>query len=156
MKLFLLRHGKAKEGIDNQKDFDRGLAEKGFKQSKKIGKYLKNSGISYAIVSSAKRTMETFDSVNKYLNIEEVYESKDLYLASSETINNVINTHVTEKDVMVVGHNYGISDLVDFYTGIDITLSTGMVAIIEFDVQSSAHFSRYAGRLIEVITPKTL
>lgn len=156
MKLFLLRHGKAKEGVENQKDSKRQLAEKGHKQSKKIGKFLKDFDIKYALVSTAKRTMETFDDVNKYLNIEEVYESEDLYLASDKKINEVINTHITYHDILVVGHNFGISELVDYYTGIEIVLSTGNLAIIEFDVQSSAHFSQNAGRLIEVISPKTL
>lgn len=144
------------EGVENQKDFNRALAEKGYKQSKKIGKYLKSFKIEYAIVSSAKRTMETFDTVNEFLKIEEVYESEDLYLASDRKINEVINTHITHKDLLVVGHNFGISDLIEYYTGIDIVLATGHLAIIYFDVQSTAHFSKDAGRLIEVISPKTL
>lgn len=156
MKLFLLRHGKASEGVQNQKDFDRPLAPKGHKQCKKIGKFLKSEGINYAIVSSAKRTMETFDIVNTYLNIEEIYESKDLYLAQDVKINEVINAHVTHKDILVVGHNFGISELVYYYTGVDVVLATGELAIIEFDFQSTAHFSKQAGRLIEVISPKSL
>lgn len=156
MKLFLLRHGKAVQGFENQKDFDRDLADKGMKQSKKIGNYLRGNGIKYGLVSSANRTQQTFDILNKQLNIEEVYESPDLYLASAETINEVINSHVTGHDLVVVGHNFGISDLIDYYTGININLSTCMLAIIEFDTQSTAHFSRQGGRLLDVISPKDL
>ncbi|MFK8038445.1 MAG: histidine phosphatase family protein [Crocinitomicaceae bacterium] len=156
MKLFLLRHGKATEGFENQKDFDRVLAGKGKKQSKKIGSYLKDTDIKYGLVSPAKRTQQTFDIINEHINIESVYESPDLYLSSADVINDVINQHVTASDILVVGHNFGISDLVDFYTGININLSTCMLAIIEFDAQSTAHFSRQGGRLLEVISPKDL
>jgi len=156
MKLFLLRHGKASEAVENQKDFDRGLAKKGVKQSKKIGQFLTNYDIDYALVSSAKRTIETFDEVNKVLQIEEVYESQDLYLASALKMNEVINSHVTHKNILLVGHNFGISELVDYYTGIDVQLATGNLAMLEFDVQSTAHFSKFSGRLIEVISPKNI
>lgn len=156
MKLFLLRHGKAEQGVENQKDFNRILSEKGIKQSKKIGKYLKGGNINYGLVSPSNRTQETFDIVNDYLNIEETFESPDLYLASAETINETINRHVTGHDLIVVGHNFGISDLIDYYTDININLSTCMLAIIEFDTQSTAHFSRQGGRLLEVVSPKDL
>ncbi|MFK8044231.1 MAG: histidine phosphatase family protein [Crocinitomicaceae bacterium] len=156
MKLFLMRHGKAIEAIENQRDFDRGLAKKGKRQSKKMGEFLKNSDIDYALVSSAKRTVETFDEVNRVLQIDEVYESQDLYLATAHQISEVLNSHITHKNVLLVGHNYGISEVVDYYTGIDVQLGTGHIAIIEFDVQSSAHFSKFSGRLIEVVSPKNL
>ena len=156
MKLFLLRHGKAVENTVNQKDYDRGLSPKGLKQSKKIGKFLKNNEISYALISPSKRTQETFDIVNDYLKIEDVHKSEKLYLASSGQINEVINAHVTPNNVLLVGHNFGISELIDFYTGIDIILPTGTLAIIEFDAQSTAHFSQFSGRLLEVISPKNL
>ncbi len=156
MKLFLLRHGKALESIENQKDYDRELSGKGLKQSKKIGKFLIGHDIAYALTSSAKRTMQTFDIVNDYINVEEMHDTKDLYLASSSKINDVINHHVTPKNILVVGHNFGLSELIDFYTDIDIVLSTGTLAIIEFDAQSTAHFTQSSGRLLEVVSPKNL
>ncbi len=156
MKLFLLRHGKAEQAVENQKDFDRSLNKKGEKQCKKIGKFLKNQGIEKIISSAAARTKESTKIVNKQLQIEDVSFDKTLYLASSTAINEVINNLVTAKTTLVVGHNFGISELIDYYTGNAVILSTGCMAIIEFDVTSSAHFGRFSGRLKEIISPKNL
>ncbi|MFD1552242.1 hypothetical protein DNU06_11585 [Putridiphycobacter roseus] len=156
MKLFLLRHGKAAQGVENQKDFDRPLNEKGEKQIKKIGKFLQNQGIEKIVSSSALRTKQTTKIVNKALEVEDVTFDKSLYLASSMDIHELINGLVTAKTMLVVGHNYGISELIDYYTGNAVVLSTGCMAIIEFDVTSSAHFSRFAGTLKEIVSPKNI
>jgi len=156
MKLFLLRHGKAVQGVENQTDFDRDLSDKGFKQSRKIGQFLINKGIDRIISSSAKRTVSTAETVNSFLNIKDLKLESELYLADYEFLFHYLSNLVSGDTILLVGHNFGISQLVDYYTGYTVALGTGHLAIIDFDVTSLSHFSKHSGRLIEIVSPKQL
>lgn len=156
MKLFVLRHGKAVRASENQYDVDRELSKKGIGQIEKMGQYLQGHDIGTILSSSAKRTLLTSLGVNKYLRIDDVHYQDDLYLASADIIHASISALNTSKDLLYVGHNFGISQLVTYYTGVPILLSTGMLAIIEFDFDSSGYFSMETGQLIDTIKPKLI
>ncbi len=156
MKLFILRHGKSVEIAENQYDVDRGLSKKGIKQIEKMGKYLHQSGIKSILSSSAKRTVLTTLGINKYLKLDNIVYEDELYLADAHTIHNHITKLDWREDMLFVGHNFGISQLVTFYTGEPTLLSTGMLAVVEFDFESSAFFSQDTGTLIETVKPKLL
>lgn len=156
MRLFILRHGKSIEPTVNQSDIDRGLSKKGFKQIEKIGHYLTNFNVEAILSSSAKRTKLTTEGVNKYLKVKDVFYSENLYLADVNTIHKNIVDLNSKKDLLFVGHNFGISQLVTFYTGESILLSTGMLAIVKFDFDSSEYFTEGTGRLIELVSPKKI
>ena len=156
MKLFILRHGKAVKNSENQYDVERDLSAKGFDQIEKIGNFLKKYDIKAILSSSAKRTVSTTEGVNKHLDLDYIVYEDDLYLSDVKTIHHYISKFSVTGDFLFVGHNFGISQLVTYYTGEPINLSTGMLAIVEFEVESPMYFSEDSGRLIDVINPKQL
>lgn len=158
MKLFLLRHGKAEENEGQKSDFERDLNKKGNKQINKIGQFLQNYSqeIDHILTSSAKRTMSTMQIMKDYIGVNSIQADKNLYLASVPTISLSISKQLNKGDLLYVGHNFGISQLVEYYTGHSVVLSTGSLAIIDFECESFQEIIQDSGILIEVINPKTL
>ena len=64
-RLILLRHGKAESVSATGGDFDRGLTERGRRDSALIGRVLAEAGLKpdLALVSAASRTQETWDEL---------------------------------------------------------------------------------------------
>ncbi len=156
MQIFILRHGKAKDAIPNQKDFDRPLSGKGEKQINKIGKYIADKGITQIISSSAKRTTQTTEIANTYMDVKKVSFFEDLYLTDAATIKEKIADFAEDEKVLFVGHNFGISDFVGALTDQHVTLSTGMLAIVSLDIKDWSHLTFGLGHLDDIISPKTL
>ena len=156
MKLFILRHGKAVQASENQYDVDRELSKKGIKQIDKMGQYLTQFNIGTVLSSSAKRAALTTIGVNKYLKLDNITYEDELYLADTAVLHHHISSLKATNDLLFVGHNFGISQLVTYYTGEPILLSTGMLAILEFDAESSAYFSKETGTLIDAVKPKLI
>lgn len=158
MKLLLLRHGQAVHPEPEMKDFDRSLSQKGQRQSHKMGNWLKEEGfqIDQLIFSEAKRTTETTQIVSEYCSISSKISSKDLYLTDAKSILKYINEHAKGDTVLYVGHNFGISQLVGVLSGVKLTLTTCMLAIIEFDISDWNECFNDSGILKELIQPKNL
>jgi phosphohistidine phosphatase len=156
MKLFILRHGKAEDIKENLKDFDRKLSSKGVKQAHKLGRYLSTFKIEQIISSSANRTKETTEIVNEYCHTKTIMFDKDLYLADVNTIKKKIAKLATKENVLFVGHNYGISDLVTDLTGHDTNLSTCALAIVDLQINDWGYLAGGTGILEQIIIPKQL
>lgn len=113
--LFLLRHAKSSWKNPSLSDYDRPLNKRGKNDALLIAKLLKRKGINidFIISSGAKRAIETAFFFAGELNLQpKVLE--DLYLASSRTIIRIIDD-VDDKtnSILIVGHNPGITDLVN-------------------------------------------
>lgn len=107
--LYFLRHAKALSGSLTLEDHERPLHERGVKDAKRVGEYMREQGIepSLALCSTALRTRQTLQwvetALGQPLNVR--YESK-LYLASPEDILSMIASVAPEEQrLMVVGHN---------------------------------------------------
>ncbi|MEW5683633.1 MAG: histidine phosphatase family protein [Pseudomonadota bacterium] len=114
-RLILLRHGKAEPDSASGDDFDRRLAPRGVKDSAEMAAHLAGMGFvpDVAVISSAARTQQTWESASAAFPGAEVRVDPALYLASSGTI------RATAEDagkacatVMIVGHNPGLQELV--------------------------------------------
>ena len=156
MIFFILRHGKAENAQQNQKDYDRPLSSKGKEQAHKMGQFLADKGIEQIISSSAQRTKDTTSIVNEYLKVNDITFVDELYLADLSTIKEKISTLAHKDKVLYVGHNFGISDLVSDLSGQRIGLSTCELAYFNMEVDNWHHLSSETGSLIEIISPKQL
>lgn len=113
--LFLLRHAKSSWKNPSLSDYDLPLNKRGKNDALLIAKLLKRKGINidFIISSGAKRAIETafFFAGELYLEPKVLV---DLYLASSRTIIRIIDD-VDDKtnSILIVGHNPGITDLVN-------------------------------------------
>lgn len=123
-RIYLIRHGKAEDGY-GKADFERSLIAKGEKKTRKIAQFLleKHIKVDQLLVSMANRTKETAVLIADILEIsrDKIIDEKALYLASTTSILNVIyGVDDTVENIMIVGHNPGISNLATYLSGEDI------------------------------------
>ena len=105
--LVLMRHAKSNWSGDLS-DFDRPLNERGIRSARVLGNWLRANDLlpDFALVSAAKRAVETFDE----LKINCRYEKKrKLYLAPSEEIFHQLR-QVDANRLLLICHNPGISE----------------------------------------------
>jgi phosphohistidine phosphatase len=125
IELHLLRHAKTERNSVSGKDFDRKLAKKGFRQLQNLKEHIENHAIhpDVILVSSAKRTRETYNAMQTYFSTP-VHFLEDLYLASHHEILSILADFNEAKSILVIGHNNGISDLATYLTEQDCQLPT--------------------------------
>ncbi|HPN84178.1 MAG TPA: histidine phosphatase family protein [Victivallales bacterium] len=107
--LMIMRHAKS-DRTDGESDIERPLNEKGEKDSKIIGSFLKETGfIPDAILSSkAKRAFDTAKIVGRKIEFleENIVSDIELYSANvNELINIIENLDENIRNVLIVGHN---------------------------------------------------
>jgi phosphohistidine phosphatase len=144
--LVLLRHAKSDWSSNALTDHDRPLSQRGRRDAPRMGEWLAQSGYlpNAVYCSDAERTRETLDLVSSSPQWQAheipVTYSRDLYLASTSSIIEVVSTgYARYARVMVVGHNPGM-DMVLHHFCPDVTLTasgklmtTASAAVIEFD-----------------------
>jgi phosphohistidine phosphatase len=136
--LIVFRHGKSSWDNDRLSDYDRPLNDRGIEQVPMMAEVL----LTYHIVpelikvSTAKRTRQTTEGIMKTTNWNpEIVEfSQDLYHASSDELTNVIqNSDNKINTLMFVGHNPGLTQLINLYSNTRLdNLPTSGFCIIEF------------------------
>ena len=112
-RLILMRHAKTEpwtEGID---DHARALTPVGHEAAEIIGKALKEEGWTpeKAVISTARRTRETWSHLSNVFGTCDVILEDDLYLAGERGIVDIICDHDGTSTLMIVGHNPGLHDL---------------------------------------------
>tara|TARA_B100000809_G_scaffold215030_1_gene220093 strand:+ start:70 stop:540 length:471 start_codon:yes stop_codon:yes gene_type:complete len=156
MNLFILRHGKAVNGEQDLKDFDRQLSEKGILQAIKIGDYLRDKNINQIICSSAPRAFETATIVDQIIKAADFEEDSRLYLADSNTIKHKISTTANANNVLYVGHNFGISDFASHISGQKIDMTTCMVIELDLQIDDWDLLSENIGVIKNITEPNQL
>jgi phosphohistidine phosphatase len=178
-RLFLVRHAKSSWDEPELADALRPLNARGRRVASKLGSHLIQQGYRPdAIVhSSAVRAQQTANALFAALTAHatesglqgpERVESSDLYLACvDEQLSIIWGFSDSWSDVLMVGHNPGLHDLVGELSGESPPrFPTGAVAIVEFPhapgVQDSPEPGRWtavqanSGRLRELWLPKAL
>lgn len=153
MKIHLLRHAKTAQFSSTGKDFDRKLADKGLRQCQKLKAYWATFDFSNTLflVSTAKRTQQTFQESFSDLHASSL---DTLYLASAQELLTVLNTQKTHKDIFIIGHNEGISELASYISGQDIHMKTAQYLCLECDVPSSDFISGNLGVICAKFRPE--
>jgi phosphohistidine phosphatase len=112
--LILFRHAKAERKADTGDDFDRELTKRGLKDAELMGQVLAQAGYApdAAIVSSARRTRETWEHAGVAFPGVAVAYSRRLYEASPKTLMEAAETELRRAScVVVVAHNPGVQEL---------------------------------------------
>ncbi len=149
MKLHLIRHGKAAHSI-GELDFNRPLSEKGRSQAEALGKYLKKKVDNCAVwCSDANRTRETLELISKVVNFGETNYKADFYLAEKELMLGQLWKDSSQVDRVIVGHNFGISDLLGYFTGELILMQTGEYICIDFGDLTLVESSKNTGTICD-------
>ncbi len=151
--LILLRHGEA--GFSDGVDFQRQLTAGGKEALNRLGETLSSSGmqVDFLHCSAATRTMETAEIIRKYVPIEEVEYTREIYSATLESLVTLLeHTPKRSNSCMLIGHNPTISLLLSHLTHAGyIGLKPGMMAIIELQVAEWAMVGLGTGILKEVL-----
>lgn len=138
--LYILRHAKTNQISPTGRDFDRELLPKGINQVNGLKHFFEENphkNKTEIWVSAAKRTRQTFEGIKRILEsssmIVSVHFFDDLYLSSDKDLLKKIWNHSSEYDLLIIGHNFGISDLASYFTEKEIELRTGEFIHLSFD-----------------------
>jgi phosphohistidine phosphatase len=110
--LILMRHAKAVREHEAATDKARGLTPRGMRDAAAAGAAIAKLGVApdAAVISTARRTRETYAEVGPVVGMPESSFEEKLYLASAETIwREAGNTNADT--VLVIGHNPGLHAL---------------------------------------------
>jgi phosphohistidine phosphatase len=156
----LLRHAKSDWDNPSQNDFDRTLNQRGEKNAKLIATRLKNSGMrpSLIISSDAVRAISTARLIARGIGypIEFIQPDHELYLASPASIIDVLEREgETYTDVMIIGHNPGLTELANKLSNSQIdNIPTCGVFAVDIKIDSWADLANTQGTMNYFDYPK--
>jgi len=163
--LYIMRHAKSDWSGPQISDFDRPINKRGTRNAIRIGEWMnENNHIPQKIISSpALRAKETIELVTEQIskfNLEDLTYEDELYLAGFTQLIEFINTYKDKvQSLMLVGHNPGIENLVNYLcdrSGDKETIvTTANLFIFKF---SSDSFNTAVDiiELVEAIKPREL
>ena len=154
MKLHVLRHAKTNLGSESNEDFDRKLASKGKKQVINLCSKLPDLRDVTIHCSSAVRAKETLGLILNERVAQETIFTRDLYLCSHLEILYYLNQLEGNSELMLVGHNSGLSDFVSYISDNFIQLKTCSYVCLEIEVDSWNLLSRGTARVIMAYRPE--
>lgn len=160
-KIIFIRHGKAKRNSESGRDFDRKLSNKGRIQSHVIGHLILEKEIKPGAIfsSDAARTTETIQIINHIIsgNNLPINWNPDLYLCDLNTLLKFcFNLDNTNDTILICGHNFGISDCLNYFTELDLELSTCGTACVSFDTSDWNEISKGMGILDWIKLPRKI
>ncbi|MEM8726176.1 MAG: histidine phosphatase family protein [Pseudomonadota bacterium] len=167
MKLIgLLRHAKSDWDDTSQRDFDRGLNDRGRKGAALIGDHIRDHGIHWDVLvaSPAVRVKATLEGAAMARSA--VYDDR-LYLANSDTILETIEAHADDADaVLVSGHNPGLQEVLldlvsparenDLFREASVKFPTATYAVLECAIDTWADLKKHCASLVHFARPRDL
>ena len=160
--LLLMRHGKSDWSSKIDKDFDRVLASRGISDAPMMGNWIKTNQYlpDQIICSPAIRAKQTVEHVCSQIDvaITNVYWDERIYGADIKKLLGVLSeTQDKIKTLLMVGHNPGFSDLIDYLCPnnglIRKHMPTAAIAVISLNKIWSA-VEQHSGILLHLVTPK--
>jgi len=167
LRLLLLRHAKA-AWPSGMLDLDRPLAKRGQDAAALMGKYLKGEGLEpdLAIVSSARRTQETWERVQPFLGEIAMRQDGRIYEAPVGRLVEVVReVEPGIRTLLLLGHNPGFEELarllisegnMDGLLLLGQKYPTAGLAVIDFPFGAWSDVKPRTGRLERFVTPKSL
>ncbi len=138
--LIIVRHGKSSWNNTQLRDYDRPLNQRGLTDAKKVGEFIlaKEGRPSLILSSSAKRACDTARIIANQMNsIDLLIKEEKLYLAwIDELFNSIYKISDDVDKVILVGHNPGLTELIN-NLGVQLdNLPTASAACFHFDTKS--------------------
>ncbi|MCC5939312.1 MAG: histidine phosphatase family protein [Lunatimonas sp.] len=153
--LTLLRHGEAAMGQGIRNDYHRALTPDGIVQLTRLKNLLVSSGVffDFTLYSPAKRTTQTMELLAEDVALGEKSADRSIYEASlGNLLQAVHRISDSYHDVLVIGHNPGISHLQGYLSGdSSILFVPGMLVRLSLEVDSWEMVSSSTAHVLEVI-----
>ncbi|MCB0819862.1 MAG: histidine phosphatase family protein [Bacteroidetes bacterium] len=157
--LLIVRHAKSSWDHADLDDFDRPLNERGLRNAPEMARRLVLremlpdlilSSPALRAISTARLFNQQFGRMDEGLKTE-----KSIYEASRQDLVKLISRQNPDLNIiMLVGHNPGLSDLLNWLCDTEEVLSTCAVAQIEVDDFKWNGWSKGCGKLVELDYPK--
>lgn len=167
-RLILMRHAKTEPWFAGGDDRGRALLPRGKSDAVLIGQEIEARGWApdHVLLSSARRTRETWLAMSGILTASDHEVLDKLYLAGTSHIQSVIEEHETHSTLMLIGHNPGMHDYAAQVSSLAgtvnqkaaMTLATKMptAAAALFEADEDQAFRPSVFRLIDYILAKPL
>ena len=157
-KLYIIRHAKSDWSDDTLKDFDRPLNKRGLKNAPFMGSLLKNKNINPDLIlsSPALRAITTAEIIaNRVEYKNNIETNKSIYETPYSTLEKIIY-EINDKNnsVFFIGHNPGLSALINHLCQTNLDIPTCAVVEISFDTDSWEKISKKNTALISYEYPK--
>jgi phosphohistidine phosphatase len=152
MKLHLLRHAQPNNSSASGLDYDRELAREGYEQLEEFKQFLAENPIAPKTIlcSSAVRTRQTLGAIEHLWPEAKIEFIDELYMAEKQEILTLICKLNSPDEILVVGHNLGLSELVMNLARPAHALHTCGFVSIEFPFETSAYISKDTGSVLGV------
>jgi phosphohistidine phosphatase len=143
-----MRHAKSSWDFPELSDHDRPLNNRGRKDAPLMGRELASREVTVDLIvsSSAVRALTTATLVAKELeyDTEKIAVEEEIYKASKQELLSIIKNIPNQFDkVMLVGHNYTISELANMLSPEMVpTMPTAAVVCLSFNCGTWAEISR--------------
>jgi phosphohistidine phosphatase len=167
--LHLLRHAKSSWDDPVERDFDRPLNGRGHRAARRMGEWLKESGLAFDSVraSPALRIRQTLEGVEAGLGAKLKPEfDKRIYMASAASLYDLVReTPDSIESLLIVGHNPGLEDLLLLATEGETSAlraeaerkyPTATFASLSLPVSSWAEVTEGGGSLVRFVRPRDL
>lgn len=158
--LYLFRHAKSSWDDPDVDDFDRVLNDRGEKAAPLMGKAMKDRAVRPDLVlcSPAKRAEQTATLALESAKIDtEPCFDERIYLASAPTLLAILAERNDKvESILMIGHNPGMSDLLEMLTGKYNELPTAALARVNLEIKKWPDVQRGSGKLDWVLRPKEL
>ncbi len=149
MQVHLLRHAKTMKHSPTGKDFDRELLPRGYEQIEALKEFFKEHPIAprHILCSSAVRTKQTFAQLQTLWPQAQILFKDELYLANRQEILSAICALSSHEDILLVGHNEGLSELAIYFTDVALWLKTCGFVSLDFPFENTAYCSENTAKV---------
>ena len=163
-RLILMRHAKSSWSDSGQRDLDRPLNKRGRKSAGLLGGWMRQKDYrpDLALVSSARRTQETWSGIVAEAGPAETTYVPELYHAGPDTMLAVLKRAGDAPCVLMLGHQPGIGAFAGRLLPEPPTdpefakYPTGATAIVDFDLTDWSGVGWGGGRLVDFVVPRAL
>nr|WP_275950696.1 histidine phosphatase family protein [Croceibacterium selenioxidans] len=162
----MLRHAKSDWSDMSQRDFDRGLNDRGRRGAAVVGEHIREYGVRWdtLLASPAERVKDTLQAARLQIPI---HWDERIYLAESSTLIHVLQGVEGDPDaVLLAGHNPGLQELVfdlvaaenenALFAEVAEKYPTATFAVLELDIGRWADCEPGCGTLVHLTRPRDL
>ena len=159
-RLFLLRHAKSSWDDPRLADFDRPLNERGRRAAPVVGRFMREQNVQPDLVlcSPAERARQTAALIAEAASLSApVRFDERIYDATAARLFEVVSqAEEGAGELLLVGHNPGMEELLELLTGEARRMPTAALARIHLDADEWARLGARSGRLEWHVKPKDL
>ncbi len=154
LRLHLLRHSEPHAFGSFKSDKERSLSEYGKMQCETLRTQLDLDWSDITIwCSTANRTRETALNLVPASVVENIEFKDELYHATIRMLFDLVTTHEGTKELMIIGHNNGLTDFLNYLSDRTIIMQTGHYICLEFHLDQWNEVSRSLATVVHELVP---